>query len=128
MLRDLRPIVVYSDKTLNILSIFMKIGGIAIFPFVILREKYRDSEEEFWQKANKRTINHESIHFQQALELGVLPFYILYFLEMLLKLPFYGKDAYMNLSFEREAYGNDDNLDYLKQRKRYNWIYLIFSK
>lgn len=128
MLKDLRPFVMYSDKTLDLLSVLMKIGGISLFPVIILREKYRDSKDEFWVKANKRTINHESIHFQQTLELGVLPFYVLYVLEWLLKLPFYGMKAYENISFEREAYSNESDLSYLEDRKRYNWVFLIFNK
>jgi len=126
LLGDLRPIVVYSDKILNRLSVLMTIGGIAIFPYVILRERYRDSEDEFWVKANKKTINHESIHFQQALELGVIPFYLLYVLEWMFKLPFYGKEAYYEISFEKEAYENEKDLDYLNDRKRYNWLFSIF--
>jgi len=125
-LRELRPFVLYSDKTLDILSIFMKIGGIALFPVVILREKYRDSDEKFWVDRAKQVINHESIHFQQALELGVIPFYVWYVLEWLFKLPFYGAKAYEAISFEREAYGNDSNMDYLNKRVRYNWIKRIF--
>jgi len=125
-LRDLRPFVIYSDKTLDVLSIFMKIGGISIFPVIILREKYRDSDEKFWVDRAKQVINHESIHFQQALELGVIPFYVWYVLEWLFKLPFYGAKAYEVISFEREAYGNDSDLDYLNKRVRYNWIKRIF--
>lgn len=105
----------------------MKIGGISLFPVIILREKYRDSEEKFWIERAKQVINHESIHFQQALELGVIPFYVWYVLEWLLKLPFYGMKAYENISFEREAYGNDSNLEYLKDRVRYIWIKRIFK-
>lgn len=125
-LRDLRPFVLYSNKTLDVLSIFMKIGGISIFPVIILREKYRDSNEKFWVDRAKQVINHESIHFQQALELGVIPFYVWYVLEWLFKLPFYGAKAYEAISFEREAYGNDSDLDYLNKRVRYNWIKRIF--
>jgi len=124
-LRNLRPFVIYSEKTLDILSIFMKIGGISLFPVIILREKYRDSEEKFWIERAKQVINHESIHFQQAIELGVIPFYVWYVLEWLLKLPFYGMKAYENISFEREAYGNDSDLSYLNTRKRYNWFFRI---
>jgi hypothetical protein len=127
MLKNLRPIVIYSDKLLNALSILMDIGGMALFPFIILREKYRDSKEKFWVAANKKTINHESIHFQQALELGVIPFYLWYVLEWVFKLPFYGDLAYYEISFEREAYANQNNLKYLKERKRYCWINLIFK-
>lgn len=105
----------------------MKVGGIALFPFVIMRENYRDSKAKFWIKRNKEVINHETIHFQQALELGVLPFYILYVLEWFFKLPFYGAKAYENISFEREAYSNEKKLTYLRNRKRYNWIKLILK-
>lgn len=120
-----KPIVIYSDKFLNAISWFMRIGGIAIFPFVILREKY-SSTDPFWSERGKITVNHESIHFQQALELLVIPFYILYVLEWVLKLPKYGAEAYYNISFEREAYSNDTDYSYLEKRKRYNWIKLIF--
>jgi hypothetical protein len=118
------PKIIYSDKILNRLSLFMKIGGITIWPFIILREIY-DASSPLRRKA-ARIINHESIHIKQQEELLVLPFYIFYILEWLLKLPFYGKQAYYNISFEREAYENDDNLSYLKTRKRYNWLKKIF--
>lgn len=118
------PKIIYSDKILNRLSWFMKIGGITIWPFIILREIYDASPP--WRRKAARIINHESIHIKQQEELLVLPFYIFYILEWLLKLPFYGKQAYYNISFEREAYENDDNLSYLKTRKRYNWLKKIF--
>lgn len=118
------PKIIYSDKILNRLSWFMKIGGITIWPFIILREIYDASPP--WRRKAARIINHESIHIKQQEELLVLPFYIFYILEWLLKLPFYGKQAYYNISFEREAYENDDNLSYLKTRKRYSWLKKIF--
>ena len=127
-LNNLRPLVLYSDKFLDSISWFMKVGGIALFPVVVLREKYKNSDDKFWKLRAKQVINHESIHFQQTLELGILPFYLLYVLEWLLKLPFYGAAAYENISFEREAYGNDENLEYLKTRKRYNWVRLVLKK
>ena len=124
-MKDWRPIVKYSDKFLNAISWFMRIGGISLFPFIILREKYQSNK--FWIKRGKRTINHESIHFQQQLELLVIPFYIIYILEWFFKLFIYGRKAYYNISFEREAYNNDENFDYLNTRKRYNWIKLILN-
>ena len=127
-MKNLKPIVVYNDKLLDRLGLFMKIKGMALFPFILLRERLENAEG--WEAASaKRTINHETIHFQQALELFVIPFYILYIIEYGIKLLVYkgnmGK-AYRNISFEREAFTNDDNLDYLPTRKRYNWIKLIF--
>lgn len=118
--------VIYSDKILNRVSIFMTPAGIAIFPFVILREKYRDGGE-WWVERGNIILNHENIHFQQALELGVIPFYILYVLEFILKIPFYGRKAYYNISFEREAYDNAYNLQYLYSRRKYTWISRILS-
>lgn len=70
-----------------------------------------------------KTLNHESIHTQQMLETLIIGFYVWYVLEWFIKLFVYGKDAYYNISFEREAYLNDFNSNYLKTRKRYNWIW-----
>ena len=42
--------------------------------------------------------------------------------EYIIKLFIHGKDAYRNLSFEREAYGNENDFEYLKNRKPYSWI------
>lgn len=125
-IRGLKPIVIYSDRFLDRISILMVIGGISLFPFVILREKYNSSD--WWKKRAKKTINHESIHFQQQLELGVLPFYILYISEWIIKLPFYGAKAYENISFEREAYGHASDMKYLKNRVRYSWIKLVLKR
>ncbi len=70
--------------------------------------------------------NHERIHTAQMKELLYVGFYLLYILEWLFKMPKYGKKgAYYNTSFEREAYENDNNLDYLQKRARYAWLKLI---
>lgn len=125
-MKNWKPIVIYSDKFLNAISWFMRVGGISLFPFIILREKY-NSTDRFWVERNRKIINHETIHFQQALELGVILFYLIYVVEYIVKALLYLniQKGYYNISFEREAYANDINLDYLKTRKRYNWIKLI---
>jgi beta-lactamase regulating signal transducer with metallopeptidase domain len=119
------PIIKYNDKFLNSISWFMRIGGITLWPFVVLRERYNSSQ--YWRRVAERIINHESIHIKQQEELLIIPFYILYVTEWFFKLFFYGKDSYYNISFEREAYTNDENLDYLKSRKKYAWIKRIFK-
>ena len=84
--------------------------GLTLFPFVFMADKE--------DKLNVVFINHEKIHIRQQLELLVLPFYIWYFLEFLVRW-FQYKDkfeAYKNISFEREAYSNEKDLNYLKQR------------
>lgn len=120
------PIIIYNDTILKLISWFMSIGGITIWPVIILREKYKQLH---WESRRKKTINHESIHIQQQQELLIVLFYLIYVLEFIIKLIIYGKPkrAYQNISFEREAYANDTNENYLKTRKRYNWIGLIFK-
>lgn len=124
-MKNWTPFLIFNDKFLDSISWFFKIGGISIFPVIILREKY-NLKSPYWKKKGNVIINHERIHFQQALELLVIPFYVLYLLEWVLKLPFYGKKAYYNISFEKEAYSNELDLQYLGKRKRYNWVKLIF--
>ena len=93
-------------------------SGISIFPFVILRT----SE----MKKNRILLNHEKIHLRQQLELLVFPFYVIYVLEFLFRLIQYKKWdlAYRNISFEREAYCNEQNLSYLKSRKFWQFLKL----
>lgn len=73
---------------------------------------------------DKYVVNHERIHTQQQKELLYIPFYILYILEWLFRLVQYRNQnkAYMNISFEREAYKYGHDLTYLPRRKRYAWI------
>lgn len=87
-----------------------------MFPFILLRQKEL--------RHNQSLINHEKIHLRQQLELLIIPFYIWYLSEYYIKYLKY-KDpelAYRNISFEREAYENDQNLDYLKTRKLWSFI------
>lgn len=67
------------------------------------------------------TVNHESIHSQQMKELLYLPFYIWYIIEWLIRL-FLKGNAYRNISFEREAYSNERNADYLSKRKHFAFL------
>lgn len=94
--------------------------GLTSFPFIFLKYKNLKNDAIF--------INHEKIHLRQQIELLVLPFYILYFSEYLLRLWQYKNNelAYYNISFEREAYQNEENLQYLKKRKI--WTFLKYLK
>ncbi|CAH0996028.1 hypothetical protein EMA8858_02158 [Emticicia aquatica] len=93
---------------------FKKIQGITLFPFIIVRPK----------KPNKILLNHERIHIRQQLELLVVPFYIWYLAEWLYHYLRCGHrwKAYRQISFEREAYDNEENFDYLKNRKFWNFL------
>tara|TARA_B110000285_G_scaffold210586_1_gene252540 strand:+ start:4742 stop:5122 length:381 start_codon:yes stop_codon:yes gene_type:complete len=123
------PIIKYSDKFLNKISILMNIGGITLWPFIVLREYYQGTTN-YWRSKRERIINHESIHIKQQQELLIIPFYVLYVLEYIVKSILYMSidKGYRAISFEREAYNNERDLEYLNNRKKYNWIKLIFRK
>lgn len=88
----------------------------------------------FWVRdpgwIDKYVINHERIHTAQERELLFIPFYIIYVIEWLLRLIQYrnSKEAYYNISFEREAYAHGKYLNYLKNRKLYSWVKFIKKK
>lgn len=95
---------------------FLPAAGMALFPFILVKTQHL--------KSNKQIINHENIHLRQQLELLLIPFYILYLLNYLLNLLYYyhHDKAYRNIVFEREAYSNEKNLNYLKERKFWDWL------
>ena len=73
-------------------------------------------------------IRHESIHTEQMKEMLYIFFYLWYVIEWFIKLFKYGdgsksngNSAYRNISFEREAYANEDDVTYLERRKRFAW-------
>ena len=68
--------------------------------------------------------NHEAIHTKQMKELLYVPFYILYLLEWLYRLTQKG-NAYRNISLEKEAYDNENDMDYLDKREHFSWIEYI---
>lgn len=93
--------------------------GLAFFPFVLVKFSL--------DKKNPIFINHERIHLRQQLELLIIPFFIWYFLEFLVRLVQYGNVdlAYRNISFEREAYANEKDLNYLKRRSFWKFLNYI---
>ncbi len=92
-------------------------SGLTFFPFVIL--KYKSSKNDLI------TINHEKIHIRQQLELLILPFYIWYFGNLFYNYLKYRnfQKAYRNIIFEREAYANEKDLDYLKSRSLWRFLH-----
>ncbi|WP_276378501.1 hypothetical protein [Flavobacterium sp. H4147] len=93
--------------------------GMAVFPFIVM--KY-DCD-----KRNQTFVNHEKIHLRQQIELLILPFFIWYILEFIIRLIQYkNKDlAYRNISFEREAYAKETDLNYLKNRSFFQFLKYI---
>lgn len=99
------------------LNIFLsdRIIGITLCPFGIYLRKF-----------NSIVINHESIHWKQQVEMLIIFFYLWYLIEFLIKTITTVGHGYENLSFEREAYNNERNLNYLSERKPFSWLKYIF--
>ena len=90
--------------------------GLSLWPFIFLKNRSLKNDGVL--------INHEKIHLRQQKELLIIPFYILYLLEWCVRTILYldSYKAYQNLSFEREAYLHEKNLDYLSNRKSFSFI------
>ena len=90
--------------------------GITIFPFIFL--KFYDL------KTNAFLMNHEKIHLRQQIELLIIPFYVFYGIEFFIRLikTKHWRTAYQNISFEREAYLNEKDLNYLKSRSFWSFV------
>jgi hypothetical protein len=98
---------------------FLNVDGMALFPFILVKSQRI--------KNDPLLIRHETIHMKQALELLVLPFYILYLLNYLanrLKYRNHNK-AYMEIAFEKEAYQNECDVTYLKRRRLWAWRFYL---
>lgn len=100
--------------------------AINIFGILFVRKEYKNSLRE-------KDINHENIHTQQMKELLFIFFYIWYFVEWVIKFCIFIFKSrldipYRSISFEQEAYINEDNFDYIKNRKHYSWVKYIFKK
>jgi len=93
--------------------------GITLWPFVILKNKQL--------KENNVFLNHERIHLRQQGELLVLLFYVWYVTEFVVRLFQYQNrhHAYRNISFEREAYTNEKDLQYLNRRSFWSFLQYI---
>lgn len=114
----MKRLIIISPKFLKFLTGNLA-TGMALFPFIVVKN--------IEAKVNDRLINHEKIHLIQQLEMLILPFYIWYALEYTIR-RFQFKnhlEAYKNISFEKEAYCNEDKLNYLKNRKLFSFLKFI---
>lgn len=124
MLKSLKPYMIENSKVPVLLSKFAPINIWAIsFGFCV------------WCRGNLSDVTkrHETIHFQQQLELLFIGQWILYVCWWLYGYVKYrlrgvkhaGRIAYYCSPFEMEAYSNETQEDYLEKRKRYAWIKYI---
>ena len=113
-------------------------SAMTVFGTIFRREKYCG------RPISQRTMNHEGIHVCQSEDfisnkkdnkfiwfINWIIFYLLYFVEWLIKLIcniFYWKiRSYRSISFEQEAYNNQNNLGYQEVRDRFAWAKYIFK-
>lgn len=106
--------ILVSKRWVKILT-FGFATAIALYPFILVEnENIRE---------NSIVINHEKIHLRQQIELLLIFFYLIYAIEYLVG-RINGKnhfDAYRNISFEKEAYANEENLHYLKEKPLFSF-------
>ena len=107
---------------------FKGFGSITLFGFLVRRKEKKNTP------VSDQTWIHESTHHAQAFDFGLwyfgyFIFYILYFIEWLIKCLFalFGYRAYYGISFEQEAYRNQTNSNYLQERKHFAWMKYIFK-
>lgn len=70
------------------------------------------------------TRNHETIHFQQYIEMMIVGFLFIYIFDYLKGKIKYGNGeiAYLHTRAEQEAYMHGHDLEYLATRKRWEWL------
>merc|ERR1719335_2046478 len=99
----------------------------ALYPLIFLKGEARGKSG----KNPTRMLVHENIHLDQQQELLLLFFYILYIGEEYFRAIVLRKEweeAYMQNSFEREAYDNQTKKSYIQNRKAYAWIEYLFKE
>ena len=115
--------------------------ALTVWPFIFCRKALKDAD-----------VSHEAIHGRQQKEtipFGILSaialfllgggwwsllalpfFYWWYGIEWVIRLVMYRnrKEAYRNISFEQESYGNEADFGYLNGRAPYAWASYLFRK
>lgn len=93
---------------LKVIPAKSNIAGITLFPFILTKKN-----------PSKELIKHEEIHIAQQLQLLIIFFYLWYIIEWGVKSILLKKDAYHYISFEKEAYENENNPSY---KKLFGWF------
>ena len=94
---------------------FKGFKALTAWPFIFVRKGARYTEVDD---------RHENIHCEQQKEMLAVFFFLWYGIEWLIRLIQYRNTitAYKNISFEREAYSHQGELDYLDKRKPYSFV------
>lgn len=115
----MKPIFIENSKVPVVLS---KVSPIDIWAINLVFFVFCKGE------LTEETKRHETIHFRQWLELGIIGFAILYPLFWIIRLirGSSGAQAYYEIPFEIEAYQNDTDPEYLTKRKLWAWRSYVF--
>lgn len=119
LVRSLKPFVFFESPVLCFINKFKLTGidvtGFSFGPIVFFSEKREAVPES--------SIQHETIHFFQQLEMLFVFHWILYAYFYALGYYRSGKtrSAYLSNPFELEAYDNQDKKDYMKNRGWFSW-------
>lgn len=102
-----------------ILNRFIPFRGykaMTVWPFLFIRKPL-----------NYVDYHHEYIHAYQQRELLIIFFYLWYGVEYLIRLAIYRSHdrAYRNICFEREAYANEQNSEYIFLRTTFSFLKYI---
>lgn len=112
----MKAILIRGNCIPKIASFFLinTIYAITLWPFIFVRSKR-------WDDAI--LINHELVHIAQFNELFVVGFYAIYVWDYIRGYIKHRDSykAYRRIRFEQEAYDNQHDLDYLKERPKYSW-------
>ena len=109
----MKPIIIRSKRITKLLSVFIDVCAITLYPFIILNDECD----------HPVIVNHEKIHLAQQRELWLIPFYVLY-ISYWIKGKIQGmtnQAAYMSIPFEKEAYANEKDFEYLDNREKQAW-------
>jgi hypothetical protein len=118
---------------------FKGFQAMTVWPVVFIRQELRE-------KYTATVDRHENIHAEQQKEVLMvaivftlatavwtdswlsllwLPLYFyIYFTEWLMRSIFSKEDAYLDISFEKEAYKHENDPDYLPQRIPFAWLFI----
>ena len=93
---------------------FKDFKSVNLFGLLFVRSEWVDRIDDV-------DINHESIHTAQMKELLYVGFYLAYLVEWLVRwiIERDRKVAYYKISFEKEAYANEKDIEYLNTRKHF---------
>jgi hypothetical protein len=95
-------------------------SAITLWPFILLRSRSLLNDAVL--------LNHERIHLRQQAEMLLIFFYMLYLIEYLMG-RLKGRShyqSYREISFEREAFNHENDLEYLNKRRHFSSFLFLF--